>query len=144
MRALTSSINRHLMIANACSFCPIKQRIGEVTTVKISPKIAAAAVAALAIGGAGAGTALAAGHSAGARTAVSSTEPTSPDNDSVQQGDQTTPDAPVVATMSSHHQSAKADGEHGQENKESSGESDGPGGHADPAGNVQHEFNGTE
>ena len=112
--------------------------------MRISPKIAAAAVATLAIGGAGAGTALATGHSAAARTAVASAEPTSPDNDSIQQGDQITPDAPGVATTASHHHGAKADGEHGQENKESSGESDGPGGHADPSGNVQHEFSGTE
>ncbi len=105
--------------------------------MKISPRIVAAAVAALAIGGAGAGTALAAGHTATARTAVTSAEPTSPDTDSIQQGDQTTPDAPGVVMVASHHQSAKADGEH-------SHESDGPGGHADPSGNVQHEFSGTE
>lgn len=58
-------------------------------------------------------------------------EATAPDTDNVQQGDQTTPDA-----TSEEATSESAD--------ESSGQSDGPGGHADPAGNVDHQFQGNE
>jgi nucleoside phosphorylase len=118
--------------------------------MKIAPKIAAAAVAALALGGAGAATAMAAGHGGSAgqsgRTAalVASAEPTSPDHDSVQQGDQTSPDvSPAAAGTSSPGPDASSpEGESTTENE--SAVSDGPGGHADPTGNVQHEFSGAE
>ncbi len=96
--------------------------------MKISPRIAAAAAAVLALGGAGAGTAMAASHSSVARTVVASAEPTSPDNDNIQSGDQTGPDnnvqsgsqtgsdsASTVATMAIHHQKAQAGGENGPE-----------------------------
>src|SRR5437870_5193970 len=84
--------------------------------MKIAPKIAAAAVAALALGGAGAATALAAGHSGGTATSVASAEPTSPDHDSVQQGDQTSPDAsPAAATAGTSSPRPEADGDFGEQ-----------------------------
>jgi hypothetical protein len=160
MKAVTSFSSRHLMIANACSLCQNKHAL-ERTTMKISPRIATAAVAVLALGGAGAGTAMAANHSPASHTAVASAEATSPDNDNIQSGDQTGPDnnvqsgsqtgsdsASTVATMAIHHQKAQAGGENGPENNENAGESsgpsDGPGGYADPSGNAQHEFDGVE
>jgi hypothetical protein len=120
--------------------------------MKIAPKIAAAAVAALALGGAGATTALAAGHggSAGHRggtvTSVARAEPTSPDNDSVQQGDQTSldvsPAAATAGTSSPSHEASSPEGESNTENE--SAVSDGPGGHADANGDVQYEFSGVQ
>jgi hypothetical protein len=117
--------------------------------MKISPRIAAAAIGVLAIAGAGAGTAAAASQSTVARVAQVSAEPTSPDTDNIQSGDQTGLDpAGTAATVATHHQKAQTGGENGGESNESSGESsapsDGPGGHADPSGNVQHEFSGAE
>jgi hypothetical protein len=60
------------------------------------------AAAALVIAG-GTGTAFAASHSSAPAAAghVSVTEPTGPDTDSLQQGDQTTPDAPALSKVSS-------------------------------------------
>jgi hypothetical protein len=76
---------------------------------------------------------------------VASAEPTSPDHDSLEQGDQTGPDnsAAVAATGTSSPQAAPSGEESGAKN-ESSAPSDGPGGHADPSGDVQHEFTGVE
>lgn len=117
--------------------------------MKISPRIAAAAIGVLALAGTSAGAAAAASPSTVARVAQVTAEPTSPDTDNIQSGDQTGPDpAGAAATMATHHQKAQASGENGGENSESSGESsapsDGPAGHADPSGNVQHEFSGVE
>jgi hypothetical protein len=62
------------------------------------------------------------------------------DTDNVQQGDQTTPDVP-----GSTDPGESSSSETGSENGTSeTGPSDGPGGHADPAGNVDHQFEGTE
>jgi hypothetical protein len=114
--------------------------------MKLAPKIASVAVAVLALGGAGIGTAVAASAStqapATARAALS--EPAGPDNDAIQQGDQTSPDNAAAAVTQSVH-SSKADNP-GEENSSESenGPSDGPGGHADPSGTVQHEFSGVE
>ena len=64
-----------------------------------------------------------------------SEDPSAPDTDNIQEGDQTTPDAAATASAS----------ESGSEqDTESATESDGPGGHADPAGNVDHQFEGVE
>jgi hypothetical protein len=60
------------------------------------------------------------------------------DTDNIQQGDQTSPD---TATASSK---ATSTTEQGGEGGGESGTSDGPGGHEDPAGNVDHQFNGEE
>jgi hypothetical protein len=56
------------------------------------------------------------------------------DSDTVQQGDQTTPDAAASTTETSGAESPEAPGT----------ETDGPGGHADGPGNVDHQFNGNE
>ena len=115
--------------------------------MKLTPKIAGTAVAVLALGGAGIGTAVA--SSAGARAPVAvhaaQSEPTSPDTDAIQQGNQTSPDtAPAAAARDVKAQSVKADNPGEAGDSENSGAPDGPGGHADPAGNVQHEFDGVE
>jgi hypothetical protein len=96
-----------------------------------------------------------------------------PDTDNVQQGDQTTPDVatgstapdPVEAPTGSTPAAAKtvvnapaasSDTSAGETTSETASEtaaetatpesaaSDGPGGHTDPAGNVDHQFNGNE
>jgi hypothetical protein len=82
----------------------------------------------------------------------SAAEPTGPDTDTLQEGDQTTPDV-AGATSASNAVAAptvkaaeKAAPETAPEGTEAPGtESDGPGGHEDPAGqNVDHQFNGEE
>jgi hypothetical protein len=87
-----------------------------------------------------------AGQSGGTAALVASAEPTSPDNDSVQQGDQTSPDvSPAAATAGTSSPSPEASSPEGESTTENeSAVSDGPGGHADPSGNVQHEFSGAE
>jgi hypothetical protein len=110
--------------------------------MKLTPKIASVGVAVLALGGAGIGTAVASGAStaAPAATRAAQSVPTSTDRDAIQQGDQASPDATTAGTRL----------ENPGEPRESASEStsgtasDGPGGHADPAGTVQHEFNGVE
>jgi hypothetical protein len=114
--------------------------------MKLAPKIAGMAVAVLAVGGAGVGTIAAASasttHHAAVRTA---SEPTAPDTDAVQQGDQTSPDTATATTTGSVKAQSDNPGEAPESASESeSSASDGPGGNADPAGNVQHEFSGTE
>jgi hypothetical protein len=97
-------------------------------------RIAAASVAAIALVGGGIGAAAAANASpTHPQAAVSA--PTSPDNDAIQQGDQTSPDGTTAAAVG---------GETGSENSNESAPSDGPGGWADPSANAQHEFNGVE
>jgi hypothetical protein len=112
----------------------------EGSTMKLAPKIAGTAVAVLALGGAGIGTAVAASAGAAAPAAVraAQSEPTGPDTDAVQQGDQTSPDYATAAAA----QAPDNPGEAAQ--SENSAPSDGPGGHADPSGDVQHEFDGVE
>jgi hypothetical protein len=114
--------------------------------MKLPMMFTTAGIAALALSGAIAGTAAAASN-AGARPAivhVAQSEPAGPDTDAIQQGDQTSPDAGTAAATSA---SPSANGENPGE-QEAAGEQqaspDGPGGHADPAGNVQHEFTGVE
>ena len=115
--------------------------------MKLTPKIASVAVSVLALGGAGIGTAVASSastHAAAGQRAAQS-EPTSPDNDAIQQGDQTSPDNAAAASgaRAVHAHSSKAENP-GEETESENGPSDGPGGDADPSGNVQHEFNGVE
>ncbi len=62
-------------------------------------------------------------------------EATAPDTDNVQQGDQTAPDG--TAGESTTETAGESSGE-------SSDQADGPGGHEDPAGNVDHQFQGEE
>jgi hypothetical protein len=82
------------------------------------------------------GVALANSSSDPQNTQAVSEAPTAADADSVQEGDQTTPDTGAEAK-------AEAAGETESET-ESGTESDGPGGHEDPPGNVDHEFDGEE
>jgi hypothetical protein len=112
--------------------------------MKLAPKVASVAVAVLALGGAGIGTAVASSASTHAPAQVTQSEPTGPDHDAVQQGDQTSPDNAAAAVTQGVH-SSKADNP-GEENgsESESGPSDGPGGHADASATVQHEFNGVE
>lgn len=93
-----------------------------------------AAIAALALGGvAYASSGGSATQHAKAKTAATA-EPiqSGPDTDNIQSGDQTTPD-----TGSNAEQSSETTGESGSAN-------DGPGGHADAPGNVDHQFQGQE
>ena len=93
-----------------------------------------AAIAALAVGGvayASSGGA-AAYHAKAQTTATMEQTQSGPDTDNVQSGNQTGPD-----TGSSAEQGSEASGETGSSN-------DGPGGHADAPGNVDHQFQGQE
>lgn len=63
---------------------------------------------------------------------ASEENPTSQDPDSIQEGDQTAPD------------DEKGEVEAPETGAESEKESDGPGGHEDPPGNVDHQFEGEE
>jgi len=113
-------------------------------------KVATAVVAALALAGAGAGTAVAASNGP-SRAHQASSEPTAPDTDNLQVGDQTSPDSSAAgaataassARIGASHARAGASGDESTSENENAPE-DGPGGHADPSGDVQHEFNGVE
>ena len=89
--------------------------------------------------------------------AISSVEARSPDTDQLQQGDQTTPDGAVSATKAKIttttttdvRDAAKTDARDvspsDAEDMDRTADSDGPGGHADPAGTaVDHQFQGQE
>jgi hypothetical protein len=87
--------------------------------------------------------------SAGARATAAvhaaQSEPTSRDTDAIQQGDQTSPDTAAAAVARGvKAQSGKTDNSGEAPDSENSGASDGPGGHADLTGTVQHEFDGVE
>ena len=115
-----------------------------------APAIAATAVLLIS----GAGIAFAASPSAAvpATTApIVTTEPIGPDTDTLQQGDQTTPDtAADTATAGDVTDPAADKATAGDvtdpaEVHVSESASDGPGGHQDPAGqNVDHQFDGQE
>lgn len=94
--------------------------------------IASAAV--LVLVGSVTGVAVASSKGAVAPKSVATETTSVPDMDNIQQGDQTSPDVTGAST-------AEASGENTDEN---TGTSDGPGGHADPAGNVDHQFAGQE
>jgi hypothetical protein len=104
--------------------------------MNIRARVVAASVAALALTGGGVGATVAASASASTAPphAVVS-EPTSPDHDAVQQGDQTTPDRTTAAATS---------GENGSGHNRENAPSDGPGGWADASRSAQHQFNGVE
>src|SRR3981081_4163237 len=107
--------------------------------------LTSAALASLALGGA-------VFAQAQSTTPAASEKVTAPDTDNVQSGDQTTPDSSAKASRKIHHTrhhatkasevpGVEAPGETGSE----SGPSDGPGGHADPAGSTaDHQFQGNE
>jgi hypothetical protein len=80
-------------------------------------------------------------------------EPTTPDTDNLQQGDQNTPDtgsvaAPTLVTSGTAAKESSSENTTESASAEASSESetasDGPGGHADPAGDVQHEGGANE
>ncbi len=115
---------------------------------------AAAGVAALALGGAAlAGATQSAPIKAPVPAAAQ--EVKAPDTDNVQSGDQTTPDSPATAARAHSSSTSPAGNEApGNENApEATGKaaeapsnenapSDGPGGHADPPGNVDNQQQG--
>jgi len=131
-------------------------------------RLAALAVTAVAAGGLGVGSAFAqpshSSHAAATRPAAA--EPTAPDTDNVQEGDQTTPDTPAATRVGTANRPAvhvvsankaaatrivskAAPAQPGDESEnpgesEGSDQSDGPGGHQDPAGDVQHEGDASE
>lgn len=133
-----------------------------------NPKLLAAAAGLLALAGTGAGTAYAAAgngtHPAGnvaPATVVSShtVTPTGASNPvpntpqpsggatqdtagaNVQQGDQTAPD---TATSGDNGSAAEAPENSAETTAAAESNADGPGGHQDPAGNVDHQFQGNE
>ncbi|MCU1427902.1 MAG: hypothetical protein JWL83_1902 [Actinomycetia bacterium] len=124
--------------------------------------LAIGATAVVSVAGLGAGVAAAAGggHAKQVRhavvrhavkTATPTTEATGPDTDTLQQGDQTTPDAPSAAkatTVKAAETTSETAGETAGESTtpEAPGDANLPGGgHTDPAGsNVDHQFDGTE
>jgi hypothetical protein len=79
------------------------------------------------------------------KSAPAKAEPTGgPDTDTVQSGDQTTPDQPGAASGSEQQSSEGPDQPGSESGGESADQSDGPGGHADPAGNVDNQFEGQQ
>jgi hypothetical protein len=121
-----------------------------------APALAATAVLLIS----GAGIAFAAGPSAVAPAPLApvvAAEPAGPDTDTLQEGDQTTPDvtgagsasaakAVSASTTKAAEKAASETAAEGTEGSEAAGaESDGPGGHEDPAGqNADHQFEGEE
>jgi hypothetical protein len=111
--------------------------------------LTATALGAMALGG----TAIA--QAASSTPAHPAEKITRHDTDNVQSGNQTAPD-PATPSSAAHRavhgrHVASRTGERNGENPENSGEtntengpSDGPSGHADPPGNVDHQFSGTE
>jgi hypothetical protein len=113
--------------------------------------VAVAALAALALGGAVMAQAQSSPAAAPARTSAA-------DRDSVQSGDQTTPDRPATATKAhtgrhnpvragaANERSGAENPERGGGGSESAPGSDGPGGHTDEPGNANadHQFQGNE
>jgi hypothetical protein len=77
---------------------------------------------------------------------VTQAEPTGPDTDLLQQGDQTTPDVAGTSTTTAAENATSEIAAEAPAGTEASGtESDGPGGHADsPGQNVDHQFDGQE
>jgi len=107
-----------------------------------------AALAALALGGA-----VFAQAQGGSQPQVQSSQAagesaSGPDGDTIQSGDQTTPDQPGAAGGSQQQSTDGADqgaaDATDQSGSESGDQSDGPGGHADPAGNVDNQFEGQQ
>jgi hypothetical protein len=70
--------------------------------------------------------------------ATSSETTTGADTDNIQEGDQTGPDNGAEATSEAGGETTTETG------GESATQSDGLGGHEDPAGNVEHQFQGQE
>lgn len=115
--------------------------------MEIKRKAALAALGVLGLSGVGVGTALAQSNSSSPPTskpsltapAAEAPEPAGPDTDTLQQGDQATPD--VVGA----NEGAEAPESGEKAGVEEPGDANLPGGgHADPPGNVDHQFEGQE
>ncbi|MCW2567527.1 MAG: hypothetical protein JWN54_1624 [Mycobacterium sp.] len=110
-------------------------------------KLAVIAATAVALSGLGGGVAMAQSVQHAAPRPAANQEPVAPDTDALQQGDQTTPDAApakaatAVHPAAVHHAQVRSDGPGDENNTETENENvnDGPGGHEDPPGDVQHE-----
>jgi hypothetical protein len=112
---------------------------------------AAAALVALVLGGSAIASATQARHGTGAqhhaaRVVAKSTETTGgADKDQVQSGDQSAPDVKGTSATSSASPGIESSSEIAPEStSESSSPSDGPGGHEDPAGDVNNESEAQE
>ncbi|MDP9241905.1 MAG: hypothetical protein M3O84_01880 [Actinomycetota bacterium] len=83
-------------------------------------------------------------HAGGAKAAANVAESTNgPDTDNIQSGDQTGPDTVTASAQTSTSGSGEQSGENqGEGSSSENGQSDGPGGHQDPPGNVNHECTG--
>ncbi len=94
------------------------------------------------------GAAVAASHNK-ATPSSGTEETTSVDTDDVQEGDQTSPDGAEESEAADtddvqEGDQTSPDGAGSESETEAAGESDGPGGHEDPAGDVENEFDGEE
>lgn len=109
--------------------------------------VSVAALAAFALGGSvlaqAQSTTPAKPATAQARPAAAAETPGAKDADHVQSGDQTTPDGPAAKAAAEQPGSETADSA-GSERSVSESASDGPGGHADPPGAVDHQHQGAE
>ncbi|MDX6241871.1 MAG: hypothetical protein QOG10_6695 [Kribbellaceae bacterium] len=111
--------------------------------------VASVGAAAILAVGLTAGAASATGSTPATKTTVgqlSSVSKAAPDTDNVQQGDQTTPDVPGVASPEKAGAEKAGTEKAGTEKAgaETPDASDGPGGHADAPGTVDHQFRGQE
>jgi hypothetical protein len=123
--------------------------------VDIRKKLVIGSVTLVALAGLGSTAAMASKSKApvkAPKTAMSEPIETT-DTDNVQEGDQTTPDSPALAPLASFKAASSsskstssanpAEGETSVDG-ESQTESDGPGGHEDPPGNVDYQFEGEQ
>jgi len=111
-----------------------------------TPKLLAIGATVVAFGGVGAVAAVAQASTSTKPSVV--TPAPSKDTDTLQQGDQTTPDVPgaVETPDPSEKPATSAASTSGEKPAASETETanDGPGGHQDPPGNVDHQFDGQE
>ena len=111
----------------------------------IKRKLAAGLAAVAAVGALGVGTAAAAARHAAPVPARSAPAVATADRDAIQQGDQTTPDSTGSKEVKDSKQTASEQpGAENENASETEQPDDGPGGHADPNGTVDHQFQGVE
>jgi hypothetical protein len=101
-------------------------------------------VAALALGGSAIAAATSGTPAKSAAKAAAEPKATGADTDNIQSGDQTTPDSTTKAANAGETNVSETSTSEtsGESTSESSTPSDGPGGHADPAGNVNNQQQG--
>jgi hypothetical protein len=121
--------------------------------MKLTPKVAGLTLAVLAVGGVASGTAFASVHAPKPTpaTSIQQGNHASPHTTGSGAGENGTETADDKAGENGTEKAGEKAGENGSEKadekggeKESPTDSDGPGGHADPAGDVQHEATGKE